>query len=59
MKLMSQSVFQHQQHTVTAKDPFGVGAEGCEGGPAGAPLVGVDVDEFSAARAARRRASAL
>ena len=43
----------------SARDPFGVGAEGCEMVPAGAPLAGVDVDDSSAARAARREARAL
>ena len=43
----------------SAKDPFGVGADGCEVNPAGAPLAGVDVDDPSAARAARREARAL
>ena len=44
---------------VSAKDPFGVGADGCEVNPAGAPLAGVDVDDPSAARAARRASRAL
>ena len=43
----------------SAKDPFGVGADGCEVDLAGAPLAGVDVDDPSAARAARREARAL